>query len=153
MKLLGTAAHSRCTVMRLNSRMVPEPQLQTQSISQAAAVASGVLRWAQPKDRFALWHREELPSHTTLLLLLQDAQGQNTVLSLVCKDTEPVKERRGPSRGKGRDRTLHALGSPAASPAPRLDFVCPFMSDMICVQALACVLWSLKGAKDIARWI
>lgn len=47
MKLLGTVAHSRGTVVRLSWRMVPKPQLQTQRTSVKLLHGSRVLGWAQ----------------------------------------------------------------------------------------------------------
>lgn len=70
MKLLGTVAHSRGTVVRLSCRMVPSSK--PRELQSSCSMAHGSL--VEPSsDRFALWHKEELPNPATLLLLLQNA--------------------------------------------------------------------------------
>lgn len=140
MKLLGTVAHSRCTVVRPSSRMVPEPQLQTQSLSQAAAMASRALGRAQLKDRFTLWHREELPDHATLLLLLllQNtlAFRAKTLLSVWCARTQSLRKREEGAAWEREGSGPSMLWQPSSFPSSKtLDSVCPSRGDVISVPA------------------
>lgn len=121
MKLLGTVAHSRCTVMRLSSRMVPEPLLQTQSLSQAAAMASRALSWAQFKDRFALWHREELPNppHCCCFCKTLLPSGPKHWFVSGLQGQRACEREKRAQHGKGKGQDPPCSGSPAASPAQK----------------------------------
>lgn len=144
MKLLGTVAHSRCPVMRLSSRMAPEPQ-------SGSAMASAVLGWAQLRDRCALCTGRSYPPTPHCCCLCKMPLPSKHCFVSGLQGHRACEREEGPARereGTGPSRLWAAQQLPSPEP---LDAVCVTQVTHLCVSTPAWALWSLKGAKGTAH--
>lgn len=127
MKLSGTIAHNRCTVIRLAE--LQEGSWASPNPEHRSSHSRGLRSPRYPswlKGRFAVWYKENhltLPCFSYFCKTLLSSKTKHCFFSSL-QGHRICEGRRWSRPGKGEDRTLHALGGPAASPAGRCWITC-----------------------------
>lgn len=150
MELLGTVAHSRCTVVRLSCRMVPKPQFQTQRISvKLLPWLKGP--WLSPAhtDLLCGTRRNYLTTpHCCCFCKMLLALGPKHCL--VFARTQSCEREEGAQQGR-EGTGLSMLWAAQQLPQLKHSGFCVALRGWhgLCVSTLGCDLWRLKSAKDI----